>query len=296
MSQSIDEVLLGIPSHHEGEGEKEGEGDEFVRQLFESLLLGTRASNAIPAADGQEDYSYNATFPEFRVKAEGAGKQVLKLIQIFLNHVQLEGEMGLPDVGEAGDPEVFQGIADVVEQLLEDVDSYLDDASGKGANQQVALMRDQLRTVGSAAKGGQARYASMVASVADIPKPQEAFAEEIDNDRDRPFIPKLTEKPNAVISLDLVPVTVSDIHEDMERLQQPREDEEGLSSYYPHPYEAEIRSFHYLPAQVQAPDVAQLTPPESLEGDNPPSATFVDTVEDLESLISDIRGSPGDWG
>lgn len=30
-----------------------------------------------------------------------------------------------------------QGIADVVETLLEDVDSYLDEASGKGANQQV---------------------------------------------------------------------------------------------------------------------------------------------------------------
>ncbi|CAN0235512.1 unnamed protein product, partial [Laminaria digitata] len=29
-----------------------------------------------------------------------------------------------------------QGIADVVETLLEDVDSYLDEASGKGANQQ----------------------------------------------------------------------------------------------------------------------------------------------------------------
>ena len=32
---------------------------------------------------------------------------------------------------------VEQGIADVVETLLEDVDSYLDEASGKGANQQV---------------------------------------------------------------------------------------------------------------------------------------------------------------
>lgn len=34
----------------------------------------------------------------------------------------------------------IQGIADVVETLLEDVDSYLDEASGKGANQQVLLM------------------------------------------------------------------------------------------------------------------------------------------------------------
>lgn len=62
MSQSIDEVLLGTParatggagSGEQGEQEQEGEGDKFVRQLFESLLLGTRASNAIPDGEGQE--------------------------------------------------------------------------------------------------------------------------------------------------------------------------------------------------------------------------------------------------
>lgn len=61
MSQSIDEVLLGTPRRAEGEGpgaggrgDVEGEGDKFVRQLFESLLLGTRASNAIPDGEGQE--------------------------------------------------------------------------------------------------------------------------------------------------------------------------------------------------------------------------------------------------
>lgn len=30
------------------------------------------------------------------------------MIQIFVNHVQQEGELGLPEVGDAGDPEVFQ--------------------------------------------------------------------------------------------------------------------------------------------------------------------------------------------
>lgn len=54
MTQSIDEVLLGTPAREEGGGEVEGEGDKFVRQLFESLLLGTRASNAIPDGEGQE--------------------------------------------------------------------------------------------------------------------------------------------------------------------------------------------------------------------------------------------------
>jgi len=50
MSQSIDEVLLGTPARgaggEEGVREEEGEGDKFVRQLFESLLLGTRASRS----------------------------------------------------------------------------------------------------------------------------------------------------------------------------------------------------------------------------------------------------------
>lgn len=62
MNQSIDEVLLGTPARaglsgggEQGGGqEQEGEGDKFVRQLFESLLLGTRASNAIPDGEGQE--------------------------------------------------------------------------------------------------------------------------------------------------------------------------------------------------------------------------------------------------
>lgn len=33
---------------------------------------------------------------------------MLEVIQIFLNHVRQEGELGLPDVGDAGDPEVFR--------------------------------------------------------------------------------------------------------------------------------------------------------------------------------------------
>ena len=58
MSQSIDNVLMGTPLRGGGAdgagGDEEGEGDKFVRQLFESLLVGTKASNAIPDGGGQE--------------------------------------------------------------------------------------------------------------------------------------------------------------------------------------------------------------------------------------------------
>lgn len=58
MSQSIDSVLMGTPSRGGGAdgagGDEEVEGDKFVRQLFESLMIGTKASNAIPEGGGQE--------------------------------------------------------------------------------------------------------------------------------------------------------------------------------------------------------------------------------------------------
>lgn len=69
-------------------------------------------------------------------------------------------------------------------------------------------MRHQLRTVASAARGGPGKYASMVANVADIPKPQLAFMTEIDNDRATPFVPRLRKKHNAVTPLDLAPVSL----------------------------------------------------------------------------------------
>lgn len=71
---------------------------------------------------------------------------------------------------------------------------------------QMALMRTQLKSVASAARSGPQRYASMVSNVVDIPKPQEAFLEEIDNGRDTPFVPRIRDKPNAVTPLDLTPV------------------------------------------------------------------------------------------
>lgn len=68
-------------------------------------------------------------------------------------------------------------------------------------------MRQQLQTVASAARSGPGKYASMVSNVMDIPKPQDAFVEEIDNSRETPFVPRLKEKPNAVTPLDLAPVS-----------------------------------------------------------------------------------------
>lgn len=87
-----------------------------------------------PVVTIAQDYAYNATFPEFRSRAEGAGKQVLEVIQIFLNHVRQEGELGLPEVGDAGDPEVFEVRAGGVRHLVLHSDTNCHVAVRKNVN------------------------------------------------------------------------------------------------------------------------------------------------------------------
>lgn len=41
---------------------------------------------------------------------------------------------------------------------------------------------------------------------------------------------------------------------------------------------------------MQAPDTAQLVRPVSLDEDDTPAATFVDTVDALDAMVSDILG------
>ncbi|CAM9686281.1 unnamed protein product, partial [Phaeothamnion confervicola] len=254
MSRTLDEALLGA---QEGE-----QGDEFVRGLFEALLLGTRASNAIPAGGEGGDFEYNASFPEFAAGAKGAGKKVLELIQVFLDHVQREGELDLTSSASAvedaaTDPEAFEAISDVVEQLLEEVDGYLDDVTGQGANKQVAVMREQLRAVAAGAKDGRIRHASMVANVAEISKPQLAFADDIDNARDSPFVPRLNDKPNAVAPLDLRPEPLDDGEEEESGGGNGRfcssAATSGFAMRYPHPYAAELAALEYRSWQLESP-------------------------------------------
>jgi len=300
--QSLDKVLLGtcqqVDSDLEGESDVDGK-DEFIRGLFETLLLGTRASNAIPAGaeesvekvDGQQnlatnDYRYHSSFPEFRSRAKSCGDSVLELIQIFLNHVEPNGEFSITDGLDATDPEVFEGIADVVEHLLEDVDGYLDDASGGGAQKQVAVMRGQLKSIAAAARSTGSKYAAMVANIADVPKPQEAFMHEIDNSRDGAFVPRIHEKPHAVVPLDLSPISYDPVEG-----QNPDDSAAYFGVYYPHPYETEIRSFFYLQGQLQPPDKDSLEMPCSVEKQ---PYIWVDTEEGINQLVLYLLGRHGD--
>lgn len=73
----------------------------------------------------------------------------------------------------------------------------------------------------------------------NIPRSQLKFTDEIDNSSS-PFIPKIIDKPNALVPLD--PVIIQGASKGTPNL--------GPGGFYPHPYDYELRALQFMPGQL----------------------------------------------
>eukprot|EP00953_Heterococcus_sp_UTEX-ZZ885_P039931 20434-Heterococcus_DN1.PRE.1 len=292
MSETIDQVLL--PEQAAAAASESVVQEEYVRGLFQSLLVATRASNSLP---GPDDFAFQSTYAEFVKHSGRTQAQVVDILHTLLDHV-LGGDNTL-DLGAAdsvNDPAAFQALSDVVDGLLEEVDEYLDEQSQKRAYKQSELM-DSLQDGDTTAAAGSSRSQALMCKLnrgqklqmmarnsTDMPKPQLAFLDDIDNDRDSPFVPKLTEKPHAIAALDLrlVPVvdssssSAADYDSDSmtdtttsaatinANAAQLLLEQEGYSSYCPHPYAAEIAALQPQQWQLAVPVQSELVVPQAV--------------------------------
>lgn len=98
-----------------------------------------------------------------------------------------------------------------------------------------------------------------------VERPQNSFTEKVDNSHE-PFVPKITEKPNSVKPLAVLPEVM----------------DSGMISYS-HPYEFEIERFE--PRQRDLKAVEAITPP-SLEST---PLQMIDSVADLNALVQKLK-------
>jgi len=89
---TLDELLLHQPPAQEGQAGSDGAGWVFLKNLFKSLIQGTRASNAIPPGGGgggggegggeASEFAHHAAIsPEFAEKDNEASGTVLALLK-----------------------------------------------------------------------------------------------------------------------------------------------------------------------------------------------------------------------
>ena len=247
--------------------------DEFIRQLMSSLVVATKTSNEIPSGD---EYSYQSTFPQFVSLSEECADGAAKVIQHICNFIEPGNKLtNLPD--DLLDPSLYTHIVDVIDKLLEIADTKLDQLTGKGErfakSVQLSMAVDKDRL--------------LRANVMNIQKPQLLFLNEIDNSRNRPFYPRLTYKPHAIVPLDLTeqqtPVSNSSSSSVTDIVVN------GPSTFYAHPYESELRKLKYGNWQLSQPNftIPQLTVPIP---DERPFA-YVETKNELRTLVSEIISS-----
>lgn len=169
---------------------------------------------------------------------------------------------------------LYELVVDMIDILLEGADLKLDHASG--ARPDIKGLVKEVLTVD--------RDRIFREATQEIPKPQLAFLDEIDNSRTNPFRPKIRVKPHAVTPLDIGEVSVSG------------DDDEsvgcvGPSTKFPHPYEEEIKAFGKSLQQTQPAylvNSAYVNPVMPLGAAARPFE-YVDTVEGLRDAAEDIE-------
>ena len=188
---------------------------EFNRQLFTSLVQGTRQSNALPGE--HEHAAYSASMA-------GLGDRLTTMMTGFM---------------PPGDESEFDRVRNLTDRALEQVDQSLDAARGVGATEGTPVLQTPQP------RGTPAIPGSALSAGGSVTKPQMKWAVEVGaGNSDEPFMPKLRVKPNARVPLELR----------LERAEEEADGDaparRGPQTWYANPYAFEIGAFQ--PSEVRA--------------------------------------------
>ncbi|KAK9460213.1 ribonuclease H-like domain-containing protein [Lipomyces oligophaga] len=162
------------------------------------MLAATRNMNETAAELANNDVKFHRmTSNEFAARQDASAARLLNLVNILYSAtgVSMESKFELPM--ELTDR--WEEIHEANTELLEKADLQLDSLTGQKENLSVGKFELSRNTLKPELMHG------------DIPKPQLLFTETINNFDELPFKPRLTSKPNAIVSLadslELVPGT-----------------------------------------------------------------------------------------
>ncbi|BFZ23761.1 hypothetical protein BsWGS_26800 [Bradybaena similaris] len=247
---------------------------DFSQKTLHSVVMAIRSSNNLPVGD---DFDFYSTFQSVRNVLDFEGRRILTLLQKLLRHQNLKGNLN-PEHSELEDQ--FDILMDANDQILERAGTLLDEASGIRKEETklviVSATTPNAKTSGwnkPAARASKPEVAYKLMTARNIQRPQLRFRDKIDNSY-LPFKPMLRHKPHAIKSLE-------------ESLRLPEgitlEETEKSDFNYPHPYMSELESF------TPGPELLTKISPQDPLPINLTPIVFVDTVEELQAMISDLQ-------
>ncbi|BEI85109.1 hypothetical protein CcaverHIS002_0505100 [Cutaneotrichosporon cavernicola] len=259
----------------------------FVETMTKALEAGTSHAAQFP---DKSDLMFHRTLDrKFAKGLDASGERVLKLADSILqltvdgqpksnNATRIKPRRKLADEDDVVDS--FQStVVDHVDALLEDADTYIDDASGarKKAAIDVKPNAHVMKNLPGPARGGV--LAHNLRMNHGIEKPQLLFSDPVDNSPDRPmWMPTLPEKLHAMVPMDFIAASDEDEPFVDDGTPSARARYQRRVKARQHPYYFETRHLPYPTSMFMEREPAM---PKSFE-DTP--FEFVDTPERLAAL------------
>jgi ribonuclease D len=256
--------------------------EPFLKSFLATMVDLTRVSSELPVG---AEYQYMSTFPVFRSAMSSMSQKILQMTQGLVDSQTADAGSGKPDLKNLTDvqdiDDEYEGIADIVDGLVERVDVFMDDINGLTPETKISVTKTA--NFGIRGGSGSFQYAS------NVIRPQEMWKDDIDNSSN-PFVPRIRFKPNAMVPLD-DSIVRGTLEEDLIDDLAMREHVTGTMGVklkpkqFPHPYEYELTHLGYEGWMMDSrPEI----PYGSLE-ETP--ITFVDTEEGLQKLSSILDSS-----
>ncbi|KNC80183.1 hypothetical protein, variant [Sphaeroforma arctica JP610] len=180
----------------------------FIKPLYQKVLAAVKAANDLPVGD---DYDYYKTYATFQKEMQKHRDAILMQTESVLSGY-VKGEVvssgkGMMDV-QAGDDETklenrFDAVQESLDGLFERVATTIDrDIKGlrmKPKIGELTASEQEAQLVTTKWDKNGKKPVHMVHAL-NIIRPQIHFSEKVDNSR-TPFVPKITEKRNAIVPL-----------------------------------------------------------------------------------------------
>ncbi|WWC66443.1 uncharacterized protein I206_100345 [Kwoniella pini CBS 10737] len=280
---------------------------EYLPHLTSALDNLTNHASKLPS---KSDLSFHRTLDrKFANDLDSASERILKLTERLLklvdqSQIQKSNKSNKSGTGKSrnglssrrkleDEDDVLdgykQGVVGVVDGLLEDADTCLDDLSGQKKKAAIAVKPHLAAKAGEKLPGPFSKQASRlpqnILHAADIPKPQLLFDDVPDNiPTTSPWKPAMTVKAHSMVPLNFVPEL---------DYQLSREEElDPSKEYWRREREIRLRQHPYYYETKHLPYPTSLfinTPPVQPKSFQDTPFTFVDTPEQLNELTEHLK-------
>ncbi|KAH8310716.1 hypothetical protein KR044_002721, partial [Drosophila immigrans] len=253
---------------------------------YRNVVAATRSCNAIPQDAARAVY---LSYPGFGRMLEEQSQRVLGLINKVLQLEKISG-----DIRRRQGDEQLEMVQECNDILFERITTNLDIKSGQRHRHNHVVVETQVdvqsaltatptatTTEATTPRAGtwnqtgattspllpRSTVSARLFTAKNIMRPQMQFKVPVDNSAQNPFKPRLTEKPNSLKPLALLP----------------EYDDAGEMVSFLHPYEFELLKFEPSKEQMQFQKPLLPLPPDAIE------LMLVDSVEKLQQALDELR-------